>query len=97
MSESENLSKLTHLNSPGFQMTFKNGMTISVVWHTSAYCSRKSDKYFGDDIGPASSPDCEIAVWDKNGNFYPLGEEDSVIGYASPDKAAEVINFVKNL
>ena len=54
----------------GFQMTFENGLTISVMFGTSNYCSRKQFYDNGqrltdghEDEEMWSSPDCEIAVW----------------------------------
>lgn len=102
MSETS-LSKFSHLNSPGFQMTFENGMTISVIWHIRAYCSRKSlanyhpSHDYPNDVGPASSPDAEVAAWYKSGEFYQLGEHDNVVGYRTTDEVADLIQLIKNL
>lgn len=86
------LSKFSYPKSPGFQMTFENGMTISVIWHDMAYCSRKTLV-----TGPTSSPDAEVAAWNKSGEFYQLGEHDNVVGYRTTDEVADLIQLIKNL
>lgn len=82
---------------PGFSMTFENGWTISVVWHTSAYCERKSlsaDIETIKDDKPAESADAEIAIWDSEGEWYDFGS-DTVKGWCTPDEVAEWIIKVK--
>ena len=79
-------------------MTFENGWTISVQWHTGAYCGRKQDLaiYYTDDTNPAESPNAEIAMWDKNGNWYKF-EHEEVLGYQTPDEVAEWIEITRSL
>ena len=82
---------------PGFSMTFENGWTISVQWHTSAYCERKQALASSIvDVNPAESPTAEIAMWDKYGNWY-MFEHDEVLGYQTPDEVAEWIEVVRSL
>ena len=79
----------------GFQMTFENGLTISVQWGTGNYCSRKSLHTIplsGEYV--ISSPDAEIAVWDANDTWLEF-QSDQVKGYCSTDEVAQVINFVR--
>ena len=82
----------------GFRMTFANGMTISVQFGTSNYCSRKSF-----DPRPMSemrecivnSPDAEIAIWDANGDWFIFGS-DQVKGFVTPDEVALWIHIVSS-
>ena len=92
-------SKFITTQNKGFQMTFKNGWTISIQWGTFNYCSRKTF----DVVIPMSemkedlvtSPDCEIAIWDKNNVWYDFGT-DQVKGYCNTDEVAKWIWKVKN-
>lgn len=98
MEKTKQLSKFSFLGRPGFQMTFENGMSISVVWHKSAYCDRRSfsvDSH--EDTGPADCINAEVGAWDENGDWYRLGENDDVIGYQTPDQVADFITKIKNL
>lgn len=81
----------------GYQMTFENGWTISVQFGKFNYCSRKSFSDPLSDMGSevVTSPDCEIAIWDKNNVWYDFGN-DQVKGYCSTDEVAEWIWKVKN-
>lgn len=79
---------------PGFSMTFDNGWTISVQWHTSAYCERNQLASIIDS-NPAQSTTAEIAIWDEKGEWYNFGS-DTVLGYQSPDDVAEWITKTKN-
>lgn len=87
---------------PGFTMRFDNGWTISVQWHTGAYCDRRSLENEPDDFndrpaGPgeaAVSTTAEIAVWDCEGRWYDFGE-DHVLGYLSSEEVLEWMNQVQ--
>jgi hypothetical protein len=80
----------------GFQMTFANGCTISVQFSKGNYC----------DQGETTA---EVAVWDKDYNWYVLNEEDNhmsliklqegsdVIGYCTTDLVAFIIELTKKL
>ena len=80
----------------GFQMTFSNGYTISVMFGEYSHC----------DKGQTTA---EVAVWDKDGNWYILNEEDNhmslikveeysdVIGYCTTDLVAHIIELTKKL
>jgi hypothetical protein len=82
---------------PGFSMTFENGWTISVQWHSSAYCERKQTLgSYKEDLNPAESPNAEIAMWDKHGNWY-MFEHEEVLGYQTPDQVADWMEVVKSL
>lgn len=81
----------------GYQMTFKNGWTISVQWGAGSYCENRSfdiNDYKwreGDDV--VSSPDAEIAIWNNKGEWYEF-ESDCVKGWCSADEVAEWIEKV---
>lgn len=80
---------------PGFQMTFENGWTISVQWHSGAYCERRNfDESSEDDNRLADSVNAEIAIWDSNNKWYNFGN-DEVQGYLTADQVADWIVKVK--
>lgn len=80
----------------GFQMTFSNECTISVMFGEYSHC----------DKGQTTA---EVAVWDKDGNWYILNEEDNhmslikveeysdVIGYCTTDLVAHIIELTKKM
>jgi hypothetical protein len=80
----------------GFQMTFANGCTISVQFSKGNYC----------DQGETTA---EVAVRDKDDNWYVLNEEDNhmslikveehsdVIGHCTTDLVAFIIELTKKL
>lgn len=80
----------------GFQMTFGNGMTISVQFGTDSYCSRRNFH-----IQPMSemkeyiviSPDAEIAIWDTEGNWFQFAN-DQVEGFVTPDEVGMWIEAI---
>tara|TARA_B110000902_G_scaffold250618_1_gene309989 strand:- start:293 stop:631 length:339 start_codon:yes stop_codon:yes gene_type:complete len=82
----------------GFQMKFDNGFSISVQWGTHNYCERKS---FNTNIDPVKeriweSMSAEIAVFDSENKILPIGNEDSVIGWLTPDEVAKIIAGVSS-
>jgi hypothetical protein len=78
---------------PGFQMVFKNGLTISVQFGKMNYCSRKARTYkevINDEIeNSIESPDAEIAIWSSNDKepWFDFGS-DQVKGWVSADEVA---------
>jgi len=98
------MSKFRSTYRPGFTMTFENGWTISVQWHTGAYCDRRSLEHAIDDFNDrpegrgqaAESTTAEIAIWDKEGNWYNFGS-DEVLGYQTADQVAKWIEVTKSL
>jgi hypothetical protein len=90
----------THVNEEidhdGFHMTFANGCTISVMFGKHSYS----------DQGETTA---EVAVWDKDGNWYLLNEEDNhmsllkvpeysdVMGHCTSNMVAHIMNLAKNL
>jgi len=82
----------------GFQMTFKNGLTISVQWGVTNYCERRSfdakDFFSERRLDNVCSKDSEIAIWDKNDRWFNFGS-DNVKGFCSSDEVAEWIAKVQ--
>lgn len=80
----------------GFQLTFENGLTISVQFGTGNYCHRNRIAPVGEEMKQdiIESETAEIAIWDKTGQWYNFGS-DEVKGWASPDEVAEWIHLVK--
>jgi hypothetical protein len=81
----------------GFSLTFENGLTISVQFGTNSRCERL-DYYApaGNDLRNAvtESPDAEIAIWDKENNWYEFGHG-RLKGYCSADDVARWITKVR--
>lgn len=93
------MAKFKSQERPGFSITFDNNWTISVQWHTGAYCERKmlaTDLETIMDRLPAESPNAEIAIWDEAGRWYRFDNADTVLGYVTPDELAEWIARVRN-
>ena len=84
---------LKAIKNAGFQMTFNNGVTISVMFGSGNYCQNRETKQDADVI---KSTDAEIAMWDKDDNWYDFssGKFDSVSvvkGWVSANEAAKYI------
>ena len=87
----------------GFQMTFKNGNTISVQWGFGNYCENRDGEMTYDMTGRdimTKSVDAEVATWDKDGNwnlrtFFPDANDD-VKGWMSADEVLSLMNSVAN-
>lgn len=82
----------------GFSLTFENGITISVQFGTINYCERKnnsspykSEMLDGQDI--IESKNAEIAIWDKDNNWFNFGS-DTVKGWCSSNEVAEWIEKI---
>ena len=84
------------INHDGFQMTFGNDATISVIFGKHTYS----------DQGETTA---EVAVWDKDGDWYILNEDDNhnslikspdgaeVIGHCTSNLVAHIMNLAKNI
>jgi hypothetical protein len=78
----------------GFQMTFANGFTVSIVF----------GKYTYSDGGETTA---EVAVWDKDGFWYVLNEEDNhmslikletgndIMGRCTSDLVASIMDLAR--
>lgn len=83
----------------GFQITFQNGLTISVQWGTVNECGRRDfNKKLEDDLKypDTVSYTAEIAIWDENGNEIQF-ENGPVKGYCTPSEVAEYITMVSEI
>lgn len=77
----------------GFGMTFKNGLTISVMFGVSNYCDRRDyNADYGNEMKVpfVESKDAEIAIWDENNTWFNFGY-DQVKGYLSADEVSDWI------
>lgn len=82
----------------GFQMTFENGLTISVQWGAGNYCQNQHnfdhDNPFGHDM---KSKNAEIAIFDERDEFIDprlfidCSTDGQVAGWLSAEEVAELI------
>lgn len=88
----------------GFHMTFKNGITISVQFGYTNYCSRKSEYPFDsskleeqDEMRQhiIESETAEVAIWDKEGKWFKF-ETDTVKGWVDANTVAQWINIASS-
>ena len=87
----------------GFQLTFSNGLTISVQFGYGNYCEnhvKKTEDKPNLYSYELSSKDAEVAIWNENNdwitNDFIYCKNDDVIGYLSSDSVADLIYKVKN-
>jgi hypothetical protein len=70
-----------------FQITYPNGYTISVQWGVDPW-----------GVGTYSTETtAEVAIIDPAGNFYPISEKDSVIGWQTPTEISTLMIFAARL
>lgn len=81
----------------GFQLTFKNRLTISVQFGSGNYCSNKNLSGKVDEMRTRinTSLSAEIAIWDENDNNYKFKNGELSMGWLSTDEVAEWIEKVK--
>jgi len=82
-------------NNQGFQMTFENGLTISVQWGPMNYCAQRSQAFApheseGHRGKVNTSIDAEIAIWDAKDHWFDFGS-DTVKGWVKADEVAHWI------
>ena len=80
------------LGKEGIQWSFDNGYTVSIQWGIHHYCSNNAR--FGDKQVTDSSPNCEICIFDPNGDSVKL-EDDWVRGWVSAEKLVGVLAYVQ--
>lgn len=74
-------------NLVGFQMDFPNGYTISVMFASQHYCDARAKS---GNTGECAN--AEVAAWNtKTGDWYQLGDNDSVIGWQDSAQVAALI------
>jgi hypothetical protein len=86
----------------GFQITFENGHTLSVMFGAGNYCFNRGERMPlpGDEPRDHRSPNAEIAVWDRDGEWVRLEgvhEGDDVVGWVGPDAVAAIADRVARL
>ncbi len=88
------MSKFVSTFNKGFNMTFENGFGISVQWGVGNYCSRKNDGSFDESMKGEfwEATSAEIMITGNNKDVV-LGNGDTVAGWLSTDKVAEVIRM----
>lgn len=94
-------SKFVSTRNHGFQMTFDNGLTISVQFGVNNYCERRSFEisYRGDMDAATpiiSSTTAEIAIWHKDSDTWFRFESDQVKGWVSTNEVADWISIIKD-
>lgn len=75
----------------GLQMTFENGITISIQFGTGNYCERRSfNADFRDEMREniISSRSAEIAIWHKDSDTWFDFGHDQVKGFCSANEVA---------
>jgi len=88
----------------GFQMTFANGYTISVQFGYGNYCDNCDEapptafeyQQHNAMLGELGSNTAELAVWDSNGEWVQMDEDQDVLGYVTPNYVAEIIAKVSS-
>jgi len=86
----------TSTQNKGFRIKFENGFAVSVQWGTMNYCEKQT---YNDDIDPTKekfweSTSAELAIIDSEGGMLPIGDNDTVMGWCSPEKVSQIINVV---
>lgn len=87
----------------GFQITFENGYTVSVQFGIGNYCENRSYASFPNysvadrEAGERGSRDAEVAVWNAAGEWESLSENDTVIGWQSPEEVLAILSKYASL
>jgi hypothetical protein len=91
------MSKMVFNRNNVFQMTFKNGFTVSLSSTGGSYSSNRNISY--NEINPDRNEVelIEVACWDeidRPGSFVPLSSFDDVIGFINADQVAQLISII---
>jgi hypothetical protein len=97
------MGKFRSTDRKGFQITFENGLTVSVQWGAGNYCDNYHDMDFLRTTDKESS-NAEVAVWSNNCWLYASdvmrgtfeGGWDTVMGYLTPEEVVELLAKAKN-
>lgn len=83
----------------GFQMTFDNGLTISVQCGAGNYCDNRNKSIY-EPCGIIQSNNAEIAVWDKNGQWvtdkFTEDGNGSVAGWKTVEEVFKIMMKVQS-
>lgn len=81
----------------GFQITFKNGITVSIQFGKYNYCENYTNRNFNSDC--VNSINAEIAIIGKNGEWllreYDKKHNDDVKGYQTPEDILKVLKWAE--
>lgn len=85
-------SKFFIAKNKGFQMTFENGNTISVMFGAGNYCSNRKESTSTE---IESSHDAEICIWNEKNEDYIFKNDGGGIcnGWCSTDDVAKWVDF----
>lgn len=83
-----------------FQLSFKNGLTISVAIGDINYCERKNPTFNTTPnpemlINVVKSSNAEIAIYDNNNQWFNFGT-DEVLGWVETDDVANWIQWTQS-
>ena len=77
----------------GFQLTFENGNTISVMFGVGNYCSNRNKLDIENGFMVADT--AEIAIWDNESQWHNFGG-DTVNGYINSNEVAKWVKFASS-
>ena len=85
---------ITSCENRGFQLTFSNGITISVQFGTGNYCERRCYAEYRSEMNESliNSQDAEIMIWDVNDINFRF-EHDDVKGWCDANEIAMWIDY----
>lgn len=75
----------------GFQLTFANGLTISVQFGRGNYCNNRQCQ-----PNPSKCSNAEVAIWDANDDGYTFPDGRTADGWVSADDVAKWIYAVQS-
>lgn len=78
----------------GFHIEFDNGLTISVQFGYGNYCDNR-DIETNKEQRTKVSTNAEIAIWDKNNNWYVFDKGDTVKGWVTANEIGIWIDKVR--
>lgn len=81
------------LTGEGFQITFQNGVTVSVQFGSGHYCSNRGP--IGS-VAPSYCPNAEVAIWGASKKCYLTSQffgGDNVEGWLTSEQVLEALNW----
>jgi len=87
------MTNITSNQNTGFQLTFENGLTISVQFGRGNYCS---NRFKDNDLLKQVADSAEISIWDTDENAFVFNNNDVCLGWLTTDEIATWIDKVKN-
>ena len=88
------MSKFVSTFNKGFNMSFENGISISVQWGVGNYCDRKDGCDYGESMKGEfwEATSAEIMITSNSDENVVLGNGDVVAGWLSTDTVATMIH-----